>query len=199
MIRRVMLLILTAVVLVTLSGCMGGGPGIDTAAIRAEIGQVIERFKADVEAYDIDEIDGMLSHLSGSGFKLTLEELGTSYTKTYADLKGELEDEEDRQLYWRANYGYVLELLLDARTFGPNLSATGAIAYQEFSVRERATGIGPIITDVGIITWHFAKISGAWKATEMWIDFSPGAKAAGIRSGGGASKGFGFGVGFENL
>ncbi|MEW5866413.1 MAG: hypothetical protein AB1774_06070 [Bacillota bacterium] len=199
MIRRVMLLILTAIVLVTLSGCMGGGPGIDTAAITTAIGRVIDGFEADIEAYDIDETDGALSCLSGTGFKLTLEEAGASYDKTYATLKQELEDDEENQLYWRTNNGYRLDLRLGTRVFS-NVSATGAVVTQRYSVAEWATRIPVVVTDQGSITWQFANVSGAWKATAMWITFEPvQTRAAGIRAGGAAPTGFGFGVGLNGL
>ncbi len=194
MIRRAMLLVLTAIVLVSLSGCMGGGPGIDTAAIKAAIGEVIDGFKADIEAYDIDETDGVLSWLSGTDFSLTLAEIGCEpYTKTYAKLKSELEADADTQMHWRSQFGYRLVLRLAAQVF-TSVSATGAVVTQRFAVDEWATGIPVVTTDQGTIVWHFAKISGSWKITEMYITFEPvQGKAAGIPAGGAVSRGFGFG------
>lgn len=206
MIRRVLLLALAAVALVTLSGCMGGGiapPPVDEAAVKAAVGAVINDFESAVEAYDVD---GMLECLSGAGFKLTLKEAGLSYTKTFEVLEGELRADAPYQLAWRkpeneGGYGYSLDLVLGTQVFS-NITATGAIVTQTHEVYESAAkiGIDRLKTDNGTITWHFAKISGAWKATAMTITFEPvqrSARAAAMRTS--KPAGFGFGVGIGGL
>ena len=179
MTRRVLLLAITAAVaLVTVSGCIGGGqapPPIDEGAIKAAIGAVIDGFEDAVEAYDVD---GMLACLSGAGFKLTLQEAGQSYPKDFATLRSELEADEQNQLDCREpepqGYGYALDLVLGTQAFS-NITATGAIVTQTHEVYESSSklGIDRLKTDNGTITWHFAKISGAWKATAMTITFDP--------------------------
>lgn len=205
MIRRVLLLALAAVALVTLSGCIGGQapPPVDEAAVKAAVGAVIEGFESAVEAYDVD---GMLACLSGAGFKLTLKEAGLSYTKTFEVLEGELRGDEENQLAWRkpadqGGYGYSLDLELGTRVFS-NITATGAIVTQTHEVYESAAklGIDRLKTDNGTIIWHFAKISGAWKATAMTITFEPVQRsvyAVAMRAP--KSAGFGFGIGIAGL
>lgn len=199
MTRRVLLLAITALALVTVSGCIGGGgqapPPIDEGAIKAAIGAVIDGFEDAVEAYDVD---GMLACLSGAGFKLTLSEAGYSYTKDFTTLKNELEADARNQLDWRkpkadGGYGYVLDLQLGTQTFS-NITSTGAIVTQTHQVFESADGIDELMTDKGTITWQFAKISGEWKATAMTITFDqvPQAGAAARAAGADGSKRYGF-------
>lgn len=209
MTRRVLLLAITALALVTVSGCIGGGgqapPPIDQGAIKAAIGAVIDGFEDAVEAYDVD---GMLACLSGAGFKLTLSEAGYSYTKDFSKLQSELEDDEEDQLCWRqpepGGFGYALDLRLGTQTFS-NITATGAIVTQTHEVYESSTALGispenPLKTDNGTITWHFAKISGEWKATAMTITFEPVQMAGAVaRVQAAESRGFGFGIGAPNL
>jgi hypothetical protein len=210
MTRRVLLLAITALALVTVSGCIGGGgqapPPIDQGAIKAAIGAVIDGFEDAVETYDVD---GMLACLSGADFNLTLQE-GTlqPYTKNYATLEGELVADRDKQLAWREpepdGYGYALDLVLGTQTFS-NITATGAIVTQTHEVYESSTALGispenPLKTDNGTITWHFAKISGEWKATAMTITFEPVQMAGAVaRVQAAESRGFGFGVGAPKL
>lgn len=205
MTRRVLLLAITALALVTVSGCIGGGqapPPVDQGAIKAAIGAVIDGFEDAVEAYDVD---GMLACLSGAGFKLTLQEGGQSYTKDFARLESELVADERYQLQWRKpapeGYGYALDLVLGTQTFS-NITATGAIVTQTHEVYESSTrlGIDRLKTDNGTITWHFAKISGEWKATAMTITFEPVQMAGAVaRVQAAGSRGFGFGTGAPNL
>ncbi|MGE5585976.1 MAG: hypothetical protein ACM309_10690 [Bacillota bacterium] len=204
MTRRVLLLAITALALVTVSGCIGGGggqapPPVDQGAVKAAIGAVIDGFEDAVEAYDVD---GMLACLSGAGFKLTLSEAEYSYTKDFTTLQGELEDDEEDQLRWRQpepqGFGYALDLVLGTQTFS-NITATGAIVTQTHEVYESATALGispddPLKTDNGTITWQFAKISGEWKATAMTITFDrapqAGAAARAARADGSERYGF---------
>ncbi|NLG80102.1 MAG: hypothetical protein GX492_09860 [Firmicutes bacterium] len=207
MTRRVLLLAITALALVTVSGCIGGGgqapPPIDEGAIKAAIGEVIDGFEDAVEAYDVD---GMLACLSGAGFKLTLQEGGQSYTKDFAKLEGELRADEENQLNWRkpadqGGWGYALDLVLGTQTFS-NITATGAIVTQTHEVYESSSklGIDRLKTDNGTITWHFAKISGEWKATAMTITFeSVQMEGAIARVQAAETRGFGFGVGAPKL
>ncbi|MCR4402014.1 MAG: hypothetical protein NUW12_04415 [Firmicutes bacterium] len=208
MTRRVLLLAVTALALVTVSGCIRGGqapPPIDEEAIKAGIGAVIHDFEEAVEAYDVD---GMLECLSGSGFKLTLIEDGYSYDKDFATLQSELEADEQSQLAWRepepAGFGYALDLRLGTQVFS-RVTATGAIVTQTHEVYESATALGispdsALLTDSGEITWHFAKISGEWKATAMTITFESGTKLrATARPSVPVSRGFGFGAGVPGL
>lgn len=208
MTRGVLLLTITAITLVTVSGCIGGvgappPPPIDEAAIKAAIGEVIDGFEEAVEQYDVD---GMLSCLSGSGFTLTLVEATVTPpipnpAKTYSVLEGELMANEESQLDWRqappAGYGYALELELGPQVFS-GITATGAHVTQTFTVVESASGIDPKATDQGTIAWQFAKISGAWKATSMTITFQKvslaGGAPAGVRAAGAKRAGFGFGT-----
>ncbi len=208
MTRGVLLLMLTAITLVTVSGCIGGGgtppPPIDEAAIKAAIGAVIDDFEEAVEQYDVD---GMLSCLSGPGFTLTQVEATVTppvtQTKAYEVLSAELVADEDRQLAWRklpgeGGYGYVLDLQLGERVFS-GITATGAHVTQTFSVVESASGIDAKTTDQGTIAWQFAKISGAWKATSMTITFqkvsTDRAATASVRAAAAERGGFGFGTG----
>lgn len=209
MTRGALLLMLTAITLVTVSGCIGGGgtpPPIDEAAIKAAIGAVIDDFEEAVEQYDVD---GMLSCLSGSGFTLTLVEATvnppiTNPPKTYAKLEEELRAAESDQLDWRKptseeGYGYVLDLQLGDQVFSQPIRATGNHVTQSFTVVESAAGFGePKITDQGTIAWQFAKISGAWKATSMTITFQKvsrvGGAPAGARAAGAKRGGFGLGT-----
>lgn len=205
MTRRVLLLAITALALVTVSGCIGGGgqapPPVDQGAIKAAIGAVIDGFEDAVEAYDVD---GMLACLSGGGFKLTLLEAGYSYTKDFTTLQGELEADEQNQLDWRkpkadGGYGYMLDLRLGTQTFS-NITSTGAIVTQTHEVFESADGIDELMTDKGTITWQFAKISGEWKATAVTITFEPVQTAGAVaRMQAAERRGFGFGTGAPNL
>ena len=196
-----------ALALVTVSGCIGGGearPPVDQEAIKAAIGTVIDGFEEAVEAYDVD---GMLACLPGEGFKLTLQEGGYSYTKDFATLESELAEDEENQLAWRkpadeGGWGYALDLVLGTQTFS-NITATGAIVTQTHEVYESSTklGIDRLKTDNGTITWHFAKISGEWKATAMTIAFEPVSMAAGTPRATSTARRpcFGFGYGAPNL
>lgn len=209
MTRGVLLLMLTAITLVTVSGCIGGvgappPPPIDETAIKAAIGEVIDDFEVAVEQYDVD---GMLSCLCGSGFTVTLVEATvtppiTNPPKTYSVLEGELRADKDSQLAWRqappAGYGYELDLQLGEQVFS-GVTASGAHVTQTFTVVESANGIDPKTTDQGTIAWQFAKISGEWLATSMTITFEKvslvGGAPAGVRAVGAKRGGFGFGTG----
>lgn len=208
MTRRVLLLAILALALVTVSGCIGAGlarPPVDEEAIKAAIGTVIDGFEEAVEAYDVD---GMLACLSGEGFKLRLQEGGYSYTKDFATLESELAEDEENQLAWRkpadeGGWGYALDLVLGTQTFS-NITATGAIVTQTHEVYESSTrlGIDRLKTDNGTITWHFAKISGEWKATSMTIAFEPVSSVVGAQVRATSTAGrpcFGFGYGAANL
>lgn len=207
MTRRVQLLAILALALVTVSGCIGAGkprPPVDEEAIKAAIGTVIDGFEEAVEAYDVD---GMLACLRGDGFRLTLQEGGYSYPKDFAALESELAEDEEKQLAWRkppseGGWGYALDLVLGTQTFS-NITATGAIVTQTHEVYESSTrlGIDRLKTDNGTITWHFAKISGEWKATAMTIAFEAVSRAAGTPRATSLTgrRCFGFGYGAANL
>jgi hypothetical protein len=186
-----------------LSGCMGGvvPPTPDpTVAVGARIAE----FEEAIESYrlaDGVEGPGLISlFVEGDGV-LTISELGHSYSKSYETLIDELEDDEANQLYWRAEYGYALDLALGELVFS-EVSATGVMAVQTFMVYERAgvMGIASRLTDSGLISWQWIKDVGVWRIASMAISFDP-IPGAGYRTSGEAARqiGFGFGVGYDGL
>ncbi|MDI6872216.1 MAG: hypothetical protein QME79_12890 [Bacillota bacterium] len=156
-----------------LAGCGGGGgsgpsfdPGVETAALEALVGS----FEQGIEEYSLS---GMTDGLSAA-FLLTLREGALSYEKDLPTLRGELEADEENQLYWRQQYGYRLDLRLSDLTFSAP-SATSASAACRFTVVEWAEETDPpveqTITDQGAISWQFAKTGSSWRIAAMTITF----------------------------
>lgn len=156
-----------------LAGCGGGGgsgpgfdPGVETAALETLVG----RFEQGIEEYSLS---GMTDELSAA-FVLTLKEGSLSYEKDLPTLRGELEADEENQLYWRQQYGYRLDLRLSDLTFSLP-SATSASAIGRFTVVEWAEKTEPpveqTVTDQGAISWQFAKTGSSWRTAAMTITF----------------------------
>lgn len=206
--RNAMRLLLLAVLFAfTLTGCIPSLRGdddsaFDEAEVRNAIEDVLQTFEKAIEDYNISETNGSLSCLSGSKFELEISENSFIYSKTYDQLKSELEADEANQLSWRdeESYGYALDLELGLATF-TKINKSAAILTQGFKVYESAANVpgleNPRLTDQGKIIWEFEEKGGDWFALKMRIEY----EAVGFRGAGiGLLKnigrlGFGFGVG----
>ena len=164
--------VLALFILVTVAGCGIPTPPVDVAKETALIRSVVSNWEAAVEGYDVD---GMLAPLTNS-FVLTLEEGGNRTTKTIDQLSQELLGDKENQDYWRLNYGYGLDLVIECFVV-ENLGHTSAHVVNRFSVYEWATGttppIGKRITDKGAMEWDLIKVSGKWLVSGMLIYFEP--------------------------
>jgi hypothetical protein len=107
-------------------------------------------------------------------FKPTISEETSSYNKTYATLKTELEEDQAKQLHWRQappeGHGYVLPMELGTIVFS-NTSASGAIATVPFKIKEQAQEpeIPQTITDEGQIVCEMVSLQGNWRCQDMTI------------------------------
>lgn len=175
--RRLLPLVLAVVLLFAIPGCFGGGGGtggIDETQIQAAIGQRIAAFVEAVEDFDVD---CMLGFLDEDSFSLTISEGGSQYSKTYAELRAELEADEPKQLQWRrpvseGGNGYVLTMELGTTVYS-NVSETGAQAAAPFTIKERAQNpqIPETTTDTGTIACEMAKLGGQWLCRTMTITY----------------------------
>jgi hypothetical protein len=201
MYKKVFLLTLIASVLIAVAGCGGGGATVDSGggntAVQTAIASALTGFNTAVDNYDVT---GMLSYLAkGNGFQLTISEVGYSYTKTYEQLKKELNDVATDQLNWRKappdGHGYQLNLILSSLQNFSNVTDTGGIASQTFVVKEMA--VDPPIswtqTDSGTITWQVAKIDGVWKVIAMTIAYNNNTNSMAVQSSSSPVLKFGFG------
>ncbi|NLU42137.1 MAG: hypothetical protein GXX08_08025 [Firmicutes bacterium] len=208
--RRLLPLVLAVVLLFAIPGCFGGGGGtdggIDQTQIQAAIGQRIAAFVEAVEDFDVD---GMLGFLDEDSFSLTISEGGSEYSKTYTELKAELEADEPKQLQWRkpeseGGNGHVLTMELGTIVYS-SVSETGAQAAAPFTIKESAENpqIPETTTDTGTIACEMVKLGGQWLCRQMTITYDDLAKAsyrgAGSSESGNAESiedgttGFGFG------
>lgn len=146
---------------------------------KTEIATALSGFGPAVETYDVNAMLAVFDDSDKSAEVLTIIEGSFTYTKTYATLKQELEDDEINQLTWRkpatetGGHGYKLEMVLGNFTYS-NMSATGGCATQTFTIYESAKkpAIQRTLTDSGTINWQMAKIADQWKVTKMTIIFN---------------------------
>lgn len=160
------------IIVTLLAGCGGPSPN-NYSATKQGAAQLITAFKSAVESYDVT---GMLGCLSDSDFSLKLLEAGLNDTKTYQELKDELEADESNQLAWRkpvneGGHAYVLNFVLGDVKY-TNTTDFGTKANHTFEVWESASEIQPPVkTDYGTIFWTIIQSGGEWKATEMIIQY----------------------------
>jgi hypothetical protein len=184
--KKVSLLVAVIILIASLSGCGGGGSSSGSGAktVTTEgILTLLSDYEKAVEAY---EVKGMLKCLDSGSFTLTINEGSYSYTKDYATLVKELEDDEKNQLMWRKDstvvggHNYQLDLKLGTATSG-NETSSGAIVSQSFEVWESSVEVNPAIrTDSGTIVWTLVYSSGEWQTTAMTINYNTSTAAASL-------------------
>ncbi len=163
---RNILIIIVALGLLILGGCE---PKVDETLIEQEISAKIYSFREAVQAYDVE---GMLAFLDQDNFSLTITEDGQSYQglKDLATLRNELAEDEEKQLRWREEQGYILTMVLGNISLS-NVSKAGAIALVPFEIFEETEGISQALTDEGTMVVTMVKMEGDWLCQEMVNDF----------------------------
>lgn len=174
--KSLILVLAASLLAVGISGCAGGGEA-DPPAESPAIYTLMDRFEQGVEAYDVTKMTDCLT----ASFTLTLCEGGLSYTKDRATLDAELAADERDQLYWRAEYGYHLDLEFSPLVVAVQ-SATSATVTARFYVYEGADRLSPpiatTITDQGELSGQLAKADGIWKLAAMTISYDTPTAAA---------------------
>lgn len=198
--KKTVLLLVSAVLFLTLTGCGGGGQSnvVDKTKIQMEVQGAIALFTKAVGAYDVE---GMLGFLDQE-FSLTISEGSFSYYKNLERLREELEEVEDRQLRWRlgieeeGGHGYALKMELDNFVYANEMEKS-ANAVVNFVIKESAAEIEEMITDQGSIVVEMVRKEGTWVCQKMTINFESLDSASSVSTASLARKhGLGFGTFF---
>lgn len=160
--------------LLLMSGCGSSNAGGDSnIGVKDTVAAKVNSFKTGVEAYNVN---GMLAFLDENNFEglFIVEGDSSPQEKDYATLKGELEDDEGKQLNWREpvpdGIGYVLTMELGTIVYS-NLTTSGAIASVGFTIKEKADGVPEEVTDTGTMVCEMVNMQGEWLCRRLTINF----------------------------